>query len=625
MASSGGRTLRVTATGSNMTTERKNKGATWLEAWTDAIAGLRTRPACMALGDIHGNGESSLVVGDFSKVLKVFTGKALAHESRLLDPPTAVVTFHIGASGGGGGGGGGGGAGAGSSAVGAASAAVAVASGDAVYVFRNMHPYYKFSLPPAPLVPGETELWAKMRQQPPTVDLADAAAELRALYDTAPHDALSFLSLDVMQCSSPSEIEAYIDKTRGVALERPGVITCMATLHRNFDDDADKTMLVIGTEDRRALILDAASRGLEIAVQVSLPSAPAFVAVAGQYSVGYRITFACRNGRVYTLKAGRCRARPSSSNGAGGTADAKVHAFHAKGKKRYSLHFDSPILSMAKIFLKMRNLTSLAVALASAELRIFSGRALVSVVQLNSPAAGMVFGCYHREQRTLLIAHESGALSVKMLPRSQVSALTSSAGATGPLAEQTVPLALPQRTQVWLDQAKREHSAALGMHQTYQKALFQLKLNTLREYVKLLQQSAGTSASVTAAALPSASDSEAAHHAPQVTLSLRLLAQIVGLGPSFLVKITVTNSSPSAASGLSVVIGHNPEVYSMPRSILPLPLLVPGVPYVLALQLKCLVEGASDAITALVVNSGSDVPLISYKLQVPVAEVMLDI
>ena len=43
------------------------------------------------------------------------------------------------------------------------SAAIAVASGPYIYVYKNLRPYFKFTLPPLDLHPVEQELWEQAK------------------------------------------------------------------------------------------------------------------------------------------------------------------------------------------------------------------------------------------------------------------------------------------------------------------------------------------------------------------------------------------------------------------------------------------------------------------------------
>lgn len=111
----------------------------WLDAHFDPVAGLRTLSSCVALADLSGDGDSRLVAGDLGGLgeagggvvamkLKVYGGTALLSDSALLDLPSGLVAFHMDLHL-------------------PRIPAVAVASGPCVYVYKNLRPYFKFTLP----------------------------------------------------------------------------------------------------------------------------------------------------------------------------------------------------------------------------------------------------------------------------------------------------------------------------------------------------------------------------------------------------------------------------------------------------------------------------------------------
>uniref|UniRef100_A0A8C2XJ10 Bardet-Biedl syndrome 1 n=1 Tax=Cyclopterus lumpus TaxID=8103 RepID=A0A8C2XJ10_CYCLU len=110
-------------------------GGKWLDAHYDPVAGLHTFSSCVDLADLSGDGESRLVVGDLGSgssgggmKLKVYRGTALMSESTLLDLPAGLVAFFMDLHE-------------------PRIPAVAVASGPCVYVYKNLRPYFKFTLP----------------------------------------------------------------------------------------------------------------------------------------------------------------------------------------------------------------------------------------------------------------------------------------------------------------------------------------------------------------------------------------------------------------------------------------------------------------------------------------------
>ena len=72
----------------------------------------------------------------------MFRGTQLVSENTLLDLPTGVVAFHM-------------------DTTEPRVPAIAVASGAYIYIYKNLRPYFKFTLPTLEIQPMEKELWAQ--------------------------------------------------------------------------------------------------------------------------------------------------------------------------------------------------------------------------------------------------------------------------------------------------------------------------------------------------------------------------------------------------------------------------------------------------------------------------------
>lgn len=95
------------------------------------------------------------------------------------------------------------------------------------------------------------------------------------------------------------------------------------------------SQLVLGTEDGRVLILNAA--GTAVDKEVSLPAAPAFLATAGEVDAGYRVTVAARDGRLYNIKSGSC-SRTVIQLDAQPVGVVRTHAAHGSVCKCMHVH-----------------------------------------------------------------------------------------------------------------------------------------------------------------------------------------------------------------------------------------------------------------------------------------------
>lgn len=181
---------------------------------------------------------------------------------------------------------------------------------------------------------------------------------------------------------------------------------------------------------------------------------------------------------------------------------------------------------------------------------------------------GMRFGHFGREENCLILTYRNGAMSIKILPR-QASLESPHGVAAGPPPEQDIPLNLPKKTKLYTEQSQREREMAVGvlhdhsicffflsvphafffcvfpdMHRTFQRDLCKLRLTTARSYVKIITDGQGPVSS-----LPGS--------------SIRLTAQVQGLGPLFKIKLTVQNTGPKPMSDVPIVFSFNQDLYRM--------------------------------------------------------------
>lgn len=89
-----------------------------------------------------------------------------------------------------------------------------------------------------------------------------------------------------------------------------------------------------------------------------------------------------------------------------------------------------------------------------------------------------------------------------------------------------------------------------------QRDLCKLRLATARSYVKIITDGQGPLSYASGA-------------------SLRLNAQVQGLGPHFTIKLNVQNTGSRAMSRIPITLSYNHELYSIPQSLLVVPLLIP--------------------------------------------------
>ncbi|XP_077407528.1 BBSome complex member BBS1 isoform X2 [Vanacampus margaritifer] len=571
----------------------------WLDAHYDPVAGLRTLTPCVALADLSGDGDGRLVAADLggggggggggSMKLKVYGGTALSSESVLLDLPCGLAVFFMDLHE-------------------PRTPAVAVASGPCVYVYKNLRPYFKFTLPGLDVNTLEQDVWEQAREghiDPPAVKemleslrrKADVPLSVRSLH---------FLSLD------EQHLEDFVQLHKQQPIKRQTVITCMATLKKSTADEDGVSCLLIGTESAHLYVLDP--EAFVILAKVALPAPPTMMDVTGQFDVEYRITAACRNGNIYILRRDSDKAKycvELSSHPVGlvrvgknlvvGAMDHNLQGFTQKGKKLWKVVLPAPICTMASMELPARGFQAVLVALANCEVHLYRDKNLLSSIKTPDAVSAICFGRYGREDGTLIMTMKGGGLMVKILKRT--AEFQDGDSTPGPPAAQSVRLNVPKKTKLYVDQTLRERESGAAMHRAFQMDLIRLRLAAAKAYARALESS-----------LTPVSSGPGR--------SLKMNAVVQGLGPSFKLTLNVQNTAACRPLlNLAVSFLYDQNLYRMTKPFLKIPLLVPGLVYPVQTQVECTGDkGISDIIKVFVLHEDCSAPLLTAHINMPVSE-----
>jgi Bardet-Biedl syndrome 1 protein len=391
--------------------------------------------------------------------------------------------------------------------------------------------------------------------------------------------------------------------------------------------------IILGTEAKQLLFLDANCSSIETAV--SLPSVPTHIAVSGVLNVDHRVHVACRDGVIYTVRNRQLLPPASIESGAlpvgivrtdmhlwVGTVDAQLFCYnHTTGKKVWSTPLPSPITSMERMCVRKADISDCCcVGLEGGLVKVYNVKACVASLSLPDTATAIRFGQYSREMNSLAVIGRSGYLHIKMTKRTasfkpgeqHPHHLGAAGGAGGAIPEQDIPLAIPKKTRVYLENTQREKEHALEMHRVFQRDLTKLRLTTARAFVKTISDGGSALATLTGA-------------------SLRLNATVAGLGPNFKIKLELSNVGTAPAMDVHVFFAFKLERYLMPQASVKLPLLVPGNRCNLEFPCICVdPSGAADSIRCVVVRGGSRsassiVPSINAVINMPMSQPLIPV
>ncbi|KAF1375333.1 hypothetical protein PFLUV_G00218710 [Perca fluviatilis] len=570
-------------------------GGKWLDAHYDPVANLFTFSSCVALADLSGDGERRLVAGDLgppggaAMKLKVYRGTALMSESALLDLPSGLAAFFMDLHE-------------------PRIPAVAVASGPCVYVYKNLRPYFKFTLPGLEVNALEQDVWQQAREgQIDPLTLKEMLESIRKKADVPLSvRSLHFLSLET------EDMDDFLQLHKQQPIRRQTVITCIGTLKKSTADDDGVSCLVIGTESCHVYVLDP--EAFLILSKMSLPAPPTMMDVTGQFDVEYRITVATRNGNIYVLRSRTNRyalyelsshpvglVRVGKNVWSGCSVTRALQSFTQKGKKLWKAVLPAPITTMASMDLPTRGFQAVLLGLANCEVQLYRDKNLLSTIKTPDVVTSICFGRYGREDGTLVMTTRKGGLMVKILKRT--ATFEDRDSAPGPPLAQSVRLNVPKKTKLYVDQTLRERENAVAMHGAFQMDLSRLRLAAAKAYVKALESSlAPMSASLTE--------------------PLKMNAVVQGLGPSFKLTLNVQNTAACRpVMNLAVSFLYDESLYRMRSPYMRIPLLVPGLIYPVETFVECTSDkGVSDIIKVFVLHEGKSSPLLTAHINMPVSE-----
>ncbi len=579
------------AGGSGDATRKKKQKSPWLSAMTDPMAGLQCYSSCIRFADLDGDGNYSLLCATQDKKLKIFRDMATFFDSVLLGTPVAMVPLYTDTEN-------------------LDKPSIAIAAGPFVFIYRHLRPFFKFTLPQVEVHAAEAASWASLKAG--TLTVAQAAAELSELRDKGTE--VTSRTIELLSFDDEAEQQMFADRVKDAPLSQATVITCMERIATNSSEEISVSRLVIGTENRQLMIVD--STDCSVVVNCRLPGVPVFIAALGLMDNDYRILVASRSGRIFIIKNGevsqrfmRVDAPPigivciSSRDICIGQTGKVIHSFHIKGKKNWSMNVGHNIKDMT-LFAKGKSDKSraLLVALDNGDIRLYNERQLVCTINSPDVVLGIRCGRYGREDVSLVIVHRSGALSLKIFRRAATIDVVE--GSTPP--EHDIPIKVPKKTQLFIENSKLEMEHGPEMHKIFQRELCKLRLNCARAYVKVITDGNG----------PISYSSVA---------SVRLNADVQGLGPLFKLNLKIQNTGRQVLQDSVVTFGFDHNLYAFKRPLFCMPFLTPGVSYEYEVAVQSVhPTGAAGIIRVFVAAAGpaSTAPLISAMINMPMSEIL---
>nr|CAD7442868.1 unnamed protein product [Timema bartmani] len=417
-----------------------------------------------------------------------------------------------------------------------------------------------------------------------------------------------------------SKWQQFVSQHRDYPLKRQTVATCMTTLKKSMSEDYAVSCLVVGTESGEIFMLDPEAFTILETMSLcgsgtdSSPLVPAQVAATGLYDVEYRVVTACRDGSVCLVRRGWKEAKVLAQLSAQvvdmivqsdnasivlATMDHSLHCYSKKGKKQWEVKLAAPVSTLTPLALPHVGTTLVCVALLGGAVHFYSGRQLCDVITAPDTVSAMLFGRFGQEEHSLILVTVGGALLVKILKRTAHFVPQSSGPGLVPV--QHIKMIIPKKTKLFVEQTMRERENTSIMHQTFQQDLLRLRLNTARSCVKALQSCSNP--------ISGSSDEP-----------VKISAQVLGLGPTFQIHLTLQNMSDNnrPSKDLAIVFHCDDKLYNIEKPYIRVPMLVPGLLYNFMTQVEYVSDvDVSDQVRILVVRQNSTQPLLAAAINMP--------
>lgn len=461
---------------------------------------------------------------------------------------------------------------------------VAIAAGAYIFVYRNLRPYFKITMPLIPLHESESKVWKAGRT---AIETRKLLRELQ--FQGVP---LSATAIEIVGDTDLGEHEDTIIAARTKLPIRCAVCTCFAALSVEQEEPGCRQQLLAGTE--AGLLIVFQRHGSEPQTAIPIGGTPTLIAVTGTLTTGWRAAVALRDGNVCIVRDGKllpsnikCEAaiaglgwvQPSIESGDRGKhlvvamTNGIVKAFYGEGRVRWEVNLRPCIISAATCFSQLSSTSidssGILIGTTGGHLYTVVQGKLISKLNLGESSAdsvvGIAFGDYAREGNAAIVTMSSGALHVLVLKRRAsviLKSLRRQSGRRGDMigAESAPALEVPKKSKLFISAAQREKEFASDIHEIFQRDVLRMKLSAARSYVRVAASGRGPTAVV------GIKDKSA---------SLRLSTTIEGIERQFLIKARLQSTGQRVLRHLALVAAPSDASIIAVPAVSHIPCLLP--------------------------------------------------
>ncbi|CAB3234677.1 unnamed protein product [Arctia plantaginis] len=454
---------------------------------------------------------------------------------------------------------------------------IAVAYSSCVYMYRNLKIFYKYYLPSSELNMCEIEVWKQLTN--PSYHNIESLQSLTDSLGAIPHKLLSPQSQNLLDLTPDQQLE-YLENITDVPSKKNAEIVCITTL-KLHSIEREKSVCILKRDWPEGRILFNTDEHI-IAVEVVTADNSVMVICADN-------TLAC---------------------------------YSKKGKKQWCLTLEHRPVAMTLVPVLHLGVTLTAVALATGHVHLYDGKARRDTIFVRDLVSVMKFGQLGQEEHVLIIVTGGGNLMLKILKRTaDFSAHAAGVQLSPHAAGGQRPWLIPKKSKLFLEQSVRERENAVSMHQTFQHELNRLRLLAAKT---LLEAHVKSDNSIGIGPMD----------------SLRLTAEVEGLGPVFRVTLIIENTSKEkAVIGLAILFHVHTINYKVSNPYIKVPLLSPGGKLKFPTKIEEVFDdqinpdvlfrpvtgqgGERSLVKVLLVKEGKTTPILAATVQMPPTDPMM--
>jgi hypothetical protein len=170
--------------------------------------------------------------------------------------------------------------------------------------------------------------------------------------------------------------------------------------------------------------------------------------------------------------------------------------------------------------------------------------------------------------------------------------------------EQLPKITPPPRSKLFLEQMKSDQLRSAEIYKSYQKDVLKLKNLVDSRYISLLDSG-----------MVSISDSN----------SIKIHAEVEGIGPKFIIRVSLTNESQEAMVGLKMTCRLDTKIYQLVGNLPGIGCLLPYKPFIATIIVNNISEvGANGSIKIFVFEPGKTQPISGAIINMPLSDISIE-